>query len=170
MKRIALAASLALPLLVGCVDYEVCTTHYSGGEDAGELWSVRYLREERPHRPWVAWHRNARAALYTNYAGGKRDGTWRTYDAEGRLLFERSYQDDLPSGEWKRFWRDGKPYESGRFERGLKVGTWKRHGPGGALLEEASFYEGRYQGERRLYDMDGRLLRSERYLAGVLQE
>ncbi len=151
--RIASSIVLMASLTSGCVDYEVCTTHYK----AGPAMSVRYYKHQRPHRPWVIWTEDKRERLQTFYDHGQRTGTWHTEAHNGTQVFVREYQQDLPSGTWQRFYTDGSPQQQGSFERGLKTGTWRKWLPTGELIEEAEFSDGVFDGKVRRWSATGQL-------------
>ncbi len=148
--------------LSGCVDYEVCTSHYADGP----AMSVRYYQGGVAHRPWVIFTHDKRERAVTNYEQGARDGAWRTL---GRIsmLFQREYEDDQPAGKWTRYWADGSLQEQGTFRDGLKSGTWRRWLPTGDLIEQAEFSEGVYDGRVQRWSAAGDLEFDKLYARGA---
>lgn len=161
VDRTAWAAPLAL-LATGCVDYEVCTSHYP----EGPAMSVRYYEDGVAHRPWVVWTDDKRERLETHYEHGARSGDWRTVGLRGDL-FLRSYEEDQPSGTWRRNWAEGQPQEEGSFRKGLKHGVWKKWLPTGELVEQAEFAEGVWDGRVQRWSATGELEFEGLYARGV---
>ena len=54
----------------------------------------------------IIWHRNGRVWQRRNYARGKKEGRWTSFDKEGRLTVEEVYRDDqlIDSKKLPDFW------------------------------------------------------------------
>jgi hypothetical protein len=66
------------------------------------------LRNGQEHGP-VIWYNldSSKPEREEHYSDGKRDGLWRRYDREGRLIEENTWLNDRELGQFKRFAKDG---------------------------------------------------------------
>jgi len=62
-----------------------------------------------------------------NYIIGLKDGMWKAYYPNGKLLFKGSFVQDNPDGDHKYYYENGKVKEEQYFRMGLKQRTWKKY-------------------------------------------
>lgn len=118
-----------------------------------------------------------------------KDGLERSWTADGKLEFERSWRDGSPDGWWRTWWPDGTPrfeycYAAepalmrwwhasgamsswGQARNGLREGPWRGRHPGGEPAFEGSFRAGQRDGPWTFWHPDGSLAEQGEYERGV---
>ncbi len=134
---LALACGHALALVEDC-DHGVNFSH--GGTTRDMTATVRCVERDtgRPYRdvslrdgvwdgPTTWFHPDTgRPERIEQYRGGRREGLWRRFDREGRLIEENSWHDDRQVGVYRRFDPDGR----------LRVLGWASGGDGAGVRLE----------------------------------
>lgn len=59
------------------------------------------------------------------YLDGKRNGSYRQYNAEGQLIYFMEFKDDKYHGKYEQYLDNGTPYLIGQYDNDKKVGEWK---------------------------------------------
>lgn len=93
-----------------------------------------------------------------SYAGGERDGMWRTYyihkGKARRIAFQGAYSGGLENGLHQYFTFDGKLVEEGYYRMGKKVGTWTKYDinglPAVTVTYDTNEEESKYNGKKVL--------------------
>jgi len=101
----------------------------------GRVKSTRYMKDGREYV--FTYHPNGHLASTCEYVGGVRDGLWRSYDEQGRLLVHAC------------------------FDQGRRCGTWEFFGEG-SLRGRLSFADG-VLASGQAYDAEGAVLATRDY-------
>ncbi len=60
-----------------------------------------------------------------NYTGDLKEGTYKTWYANGNIEYEGCYKNDKQNGLWKHWFVDGSTKSEGNYLVGEKEGEWK---------------------------------------------
>jgi len=147
-------------------------------DSAGQLVSeTTYTGAERTGyaRTYFAGHANPKAyragpdgfALAGHTGGieteghflkGLKDGTWRTYDKQGRLREETRYKRGRWFGDYKSFHPNGQVESLVTFGPGeVRTGIGRSYYPNGTLASEQPYRNGRVNGTERRWFENGQL-------------
>jgi antitoxin component YwqK of YwqJK toxin-antitoxin module len=61
------------------------------------------------------------------YLDGKRDGSYRQYNSDGKLIYFIQFKDDKYHGKYEHYLDNGNPYLIGQYENDKRVGEWKTY-------------------------------------------
>lgn len=67
--------------------------------------------------------------------GGDRQGIWRSFTPQGRLLSQTEYRDGRPHGPVVVFHTNGSVRYLGQHHHGTAVGEWRFHDDAGTLIK-----------------------------------
>ena len=119
-----------------------------------------------------------------------KEGIYKAFDEEGRLIEEATYKNDTLNGlrkiffengnveaeevyvggvfegKYKGFYENGKPELEGNYVKNEMVGVWKRFYPTGQLMEEVMFSENDENGPFIEYHENGKLKAEGNYKEG----
>jgi len=142
--------------------------------------------------------KNEAGAIVESYTRNKKDfakeGVYKAYDDDGRLIEEAFYKNDTLNGirkiffengnveaeeiyvngvfdgVYKGFYNSGKPELEGNYVKNEMVGTWKRFYPTGQLMEEVTFSKNNENGPFVEYYENGKLKAEGNYKDGDNEE
>ncbi|NND76693.1 MAG: hypothetical protein HKN39_00730 [Flavobacteriales bacterium] len=112
------------------------------------------------------------------YKDGKKHGTHRNYDEDGRIVSGTLFdfgtkkaeglvdKNGTYQGEWKLFYPTGELRAEGDYKDGKKVKDWKYYHKDGTLEQKGKYTKGRPSGEWKWYYKNGILHREEYYRKG----
>jgi hypothetical protein len=126
-------------------------------------------RKNKPHGLWTVYHVNGALAAKGKMYEGAKDGVWKTWTPEGRLLSEVTYESrrierTLPmfgmggiapapavvfdyvtvlQGPARAWHANGQLKLDGHFESDRRQGEWKFNDSSGILIAEGSYQDGR---------------------------
>ena len=69
-------------------------------------------------------------AEYSVNAQGKKDGEYRQYNTQGKLVEKCYYKNDCLDGDWIAYNSDGSVRVKGHYKNGRRTGKWKHTRPG----------------------------------------
>lgn len=98
---------------------------------------------------------------------GRRDGTWRTWEADEslarRLVLEESYVDGLLDGPRRRWYTTGARREEAHYRADRLLGTQREFSPTGVVVYEGEFLDGVPVGTARTRHLNGQLASERQY-------
>jgi len=112
------------------------------------------------------------------YKKGKKEGTHRVYDREGKIINGFIYksgsvigegivdENGLYQGEWKFYFEDGNVKLEGKFVDSKKEGSWTYYYPNGKKKQVGRFKKGKASGTWYWYYKNRELHREESYVRG----
>lgn len=113
-----------------------------------------------------------------SYSNGKKNGTFREYDREGKQTSAFLYEADVltgigmidsigrKQGPWKFLYNDGSTKSEGKFVDGLKDGPWIFYSSTGKIVQKGSYKEDNPVSDWKWYYPSGALLKEESYRKG----
>lgn len=124
------------------------------------------------------FHENGMLKLSGGYADNKKNGVFREYDTEGKLINSYTYKMDtltaegivdesgLYQGNWKYYYSDGTLKAEGKYDHSLKEEEWKYYHPNGISEEKGKYVKGKPHGIWKWYHINGKLHREEGFRYG----
>jgi uncharacterized protein len=121
---------------------------------------------------------NGRVRSVGSYREGKKHGTFRKYDENGKEIAAELYEADVVTGTglvdslnrrqgpWKLFYPDGKLRAEGSYINGLREGAWTFFFLSGKVEQKGSYKEDLPTGQWNWFFRDGSLHRDETYRRG----
>ena len=91
------------------------------------------------------------------YINEKREGIWKFYNDDERLIAEEFYENGIPSGTWKNYYHKGELLEEIGYKNGKKEGPWKQYFEDGPLKLSATFEDGKLEGLATFFHPNGRV-------------
>jgi antitoxin component YwqK of YwqJK toxin-antitoxin module len=95
--------------------------------------------------------------------GGKKDGLWTTFYADGTKRSEGAYAAGAKHGKWMQYHKNGKPATEATFHEGKYVGRYRAFHDNGKLAMEGHYNpirgnsaDGTKDGEFTYYNTDGK--------------
>lgn len=95
--------------------------------------------------------------------GGKKDGPWATYYANGNKRSQGAYKLGAKHGPWVQYHPNGKPASEATFHEGKYVGVYRAFHDNGKLEMQGTYNpirgnstDGTKEGEFRYYNTDGK--------------
>jgi antitoxin component YwqK of YwqJK toxin-antitoxin module len=95
-----------------------------------------------PAGTWKVFYEIGAVAEEKTYISGKREGLYRQYNDNGKLIFEMTYKSDKEHGPVKIYYADGTIRETGTFINGLKEGSWIEYDTRGGVVKNEVFRAG----------------------------
>ncbi len=97
-------------------------------------------------------------AAYNKYENGKKDGLWREYENNNRLISEGYFKNGKANGLMKWYHEKGHLAGEGLMKDGLRDGIWKVYGiEDGKLVAEVIFKDDKEIGIKSSYHTNGQL-------------
>ena len=90
--------------------------------------STRQIWVEPPAKytgTWGTWYVNGQKAHEIQYANGKYDGTFTSFNDDGSRCFEQHYKKNVIEGADTGWYRSGAKSYEGQHKAGRQVGTWR---------------------------------------------
>ncbi|MDX1348738.1 MAG: hypothetical protein R3279_00750 [Putridiphycobacter sp.] len=112
---------------------------------------------------------------------GKKNGQYREYDENGKLINGFLYSNDTIiaegmilndgtfDGEWSYFYPSGKVLSKGAYENGKKNGVWTYYFENGKIQQKGKYKDGIYDGQWIWYYETGAVRAQEFYRKGKLE-
>lgn len=119
-----------------------------------EAWCHRPTPEGRWYRegPSISWHPNGQKAAQGLYEGGKRNGEWTLWFANGNVQKRLTYQFGAEEGLMLEYHPDGAKAAEGMMAAGLATGAWQYWSADGTVRTEGQWKAGKQDGEWVAYD------------------
>ncbi len=124
------------PILEVDVDIDCCGTYY---DREGKLFASLEFKEGQPWNG-TAYDHNTRE-FYT-VSEGKREGAYRQYDYNGKILKEGNYKDDKEEGLFSFYTYNGDLSKTEVYQNGELNGTSHYYDIDGALTSQLVYKEG----------------------------
>lgn len=71
--------------------------------------------------------------------GGKKDGTWEFFYANGQIMLEAHYQDGRENGAYNSYRETGIPYFRGFYINGSRANVWEIYDEAGNLVDRKDY-------------------------------
>ena len=95
-----------------------------------------------------------------NYINGVKDGFWKFYQPNGRLIREGNYTNGRLQGFWKTFFPSGNLRSEGHFDRCVKNGFWKfYHDAPNSVFLEGNLSNDVPDGKWQEYNTEGQVIK-----------
>lgn len=95
-----------------------------------------------------------------------REGKWKYFFADGKILSEENYKNGLLDGELINFYPSGKVAEKSFYKNGLKNGVSEKFTSAGILIESVEYINDKENGKAKYFDLKGNLKESGIYKKG----
>lgn len=86
-----------------------------------------------------------------------KEGVWKTFNKEGKLIREGSFKNNHQTGKWKYFHLSGKVKSEGKLLDGKKEGIWGNFHEDGILSFTANYVNDQKEGKSQAFYKNGRL-------------
>jgi len=101
------------------------------------------------------------------YYNKKKDGIWRFYNGEQKLVKQDSYSKGLKDGAWIVFYvSNGNRASEINWKGGVKNGSWKEFFENGQLKLSATYANDKLIGEHKSFYLNRRVSRKGKYING----
>lgn len=97
---------------------------------------------------------------------GEKQGNWKNYYKNEKLLSEGSYADNDKTGKWNYYFENGRIEQTGMFRNGKPFGIWKWYNRNGDLLREEEYFNGKRDGSFTEYSKEGKIISKGFFLDG----
>ena len=92
----------------------------------------------------AAWYESGAPLVEGRHHGGRRDGLWRWWYEDGRVLGECEYEHG--EGIYRGWHPDGTLHLQGRYDGERRVGVWIEYYPSGRKRLQGGYRDGRQHG------------------------
>lgn len=154
-------------LIIGCISCSNTET-IEVKNDAGIVTEI-YERNKKDFAKeglYKAFDANGKLMEEAMYKNDTLEGQRKFYYENGNIQAEEIYVNGVFDGEWKGYYKDGKPELQGNYVKNKMVGTWKRFYSEGQLMEEVTFADNNENGPFTEYYANGNLKAEGSYLGG----
>ncbi len=101
-------------------------------------------------------------------AAGRKQGNWKLFYDNGRILSEGKYVDNKRIGLWKFYYENGKIEQTGAFDKdGFYSGEWQWFYMDGNPRIVELYFEGEREGEFVEYNKDGGVIMQGEYVNSI---
>ncbi|HBE40383.1 MAG TPA: hypothetical protein DDW27_04130 [Bacteroidales bacterium] len=97
---------------------------------------------------------------------GNRNGRWKDFYADGKLMAEGTYTESRRTGPWRFHNSSGKVEQTGNYSNGRPDGLWKWYYDNGAVLREEEYFQGERDGIFVEYTPEGDIIAQGQYTDG----
>ena len=161
---------------------------YKEYDEKGNLQKIiKYVNDveqvlESDMKPLVVQHEyypNGKVKREASFRDGKREGVWREFDEDGKVLNSQTYEkgvlvgqgivdtDGKRRGQYKEFYPDSTLRAEGLFVEGQRSGEWKFYYNNGQIQEIGSYNEGQPDGTWIWYYDNGQKQIEEQFFNGT---
>jgi len=128
----------------------------------------KYSKTGLPTGEWKWFYENGNLRIIENYRSGKRDGLFKEYLADGKLITSGEYSDDQKEGMW--FYEISNYKEEGNYRMGEPDSIWKAYYVNtNQLLFTGNFITGDPVGKHVMYYENGKTMCVGNYEGGMKQ-
>ena len=139
------------------------------------------LEGDKPLHFKREYYSDGKVRREASFRDNKREGVWREYDENGRVIASQTYKNGLlidngivdtdgrRQGFYQEFFPDSTLKTNGLFVDGLKSGRWTYYYQNEKEEQSGVYVEGQPDGEWKWFHDNGQLARVESYLKGVLE-
>lgn len=125
--------------------------------------------EMKPLQMQHEYYPNGRIKREASFRGGKREGTWREFDEDGKVISSQIYKngqlvqsgimdtDGTRRGEWIELYPDSTLRAKGQYINGKRSGKWQFYYPGEVLEQEGNYLDGLLDGTWTWYHPSGKV-------------
>lgn len=93
-----------------------------------------------------------------SFEANKKQGLWKRYYPNGKLLSEITYSSNIPNGPYKTYYKTGVMEEQGNWSFNKNIGSFKRFHPNGKTAQDFTFNEhGVRNGDQRYFHENGQI-------------
>lgn len=136
------------------------------GEDPGARWCVNGSGQR--DGPYGRWIEDGTKVIGGSYAGGVRTGVWTTWNQEGAVIRQETWDADVLDGPWWSWAASGMPQEAGAYGSGERTGVWTEWYPHGMRLREGGYAASERDGPWTEWWSDGITREESTWAGGVL--
>lgn len=134
----------------------------------------------QPLQMQYEYYPNGQVKREASFRGGRREGIWRVFDEEGKVINSQTYRkgslvsegvvetDGKRRGEYKEFYADSCLRAEGVFVDGERSGEWKFYYQNGQLQQVGRYKEGKPDGAWTWYHDNGTTQIEECFYKGLL--
>ena len=87
---------------------------------------------------WLSYWANGKLKSKGNYKNDNLEGSWTEYYDNGQLFYKGKYKDWLEEGYWVMYWENGQLKSKGNYKRGSQEGSWIYYNEDGTIWEDAT--------------------------------
>jgi len=98
--------------------------------------------------------------------GGNRNGKWKDFYPNGKIMADGQFNDNRKSGVWKYYNISGKLEQTGSFNNGRPDGLWQWYYDDNSLLREEEYFQGKRDGSFTEYSAAGEIITQGQYSDG----
>ncbi len=108
----------------------------------GQLLSEEVYREGKLYGEVRNYYpETGQLAEITHYKDGLRDGPWKKFFPDGKIMVEAHYTHDILDGEMLIYYPDGTLQSEGQYDMGKQVGEWRNYDENGELIQLTDYDE-----------------------------
>lgn len=97
----------------------------------------------------------------------EKQGTWKFYDARGKIASQENFKDDQLDGANYVYYLTGEVSRACNYRNGVLHGAYVEYFKDGQIKEEGTKVDGNYDGFVKHYYPNGRTMQQGKYRAGV---
>ena len=139
MRKIFVLMSLLV--LVACGEKDELENQ--SAPEAVKMKKATLSLEERvktaPDGPYVEKFEDGKVEIEGTVAGGKREGTWKSFYPDGSPRSESAYTGGIRTGKTVAWYPNGVIHFIGYYEKGKQSGDWIYYNEDGTIDKEESF-------------------------------
>mgnify|MGYP001170638531 CR=1 FL=1 len=123
---------------------------------------------------WKYYAENGKVIKKGKYKEGKEEGLWKFYDVEyyyskGKVQIIGKYKEGKEEGLWKYFDLNGKIDTEVNYKKGKEHGAYKSYNEKGQIIQEGNYNEGKLDGLWKYYSERGNITEEENYKHDMLE-
>ena len=97
---------------------------------------------------------------------GRKQGAWKDYFPDGKIMAEGQYKDNYRTGKWNFYRENGRLEQTGDYNLGWPHGLWVWYYEDGSVLREEEFFNGKEDGKLVEYARNGSVITKGDYVDG----
>jgi len=125
---------------------------------SGLLKEEGNFKDGKKEGVWKYYNEEGRLMREVNYKKGERHGLVKVYRKKGMLKKEETYKQDKKEGLYKAYYYNGQLIEKGNYKEDQKEGLWKFYTKNGTLSYEGKYKNNDKEGEWFLYDVNEKVV------------
>lgn len=128
-----------------------------------------FAQQQKKKGKVTTYYQNGKKESSGKVKNYKKQGTWKYWEADGRLMKTVQYKDDIAEGAYTEYFHDGTVALQGTYgSGGMKTGTWMAYYQGGKKSYVLHYSMNNFDGEQNWWYENGQLREQTMYANGKI--
>ncbi len=131
---------------------------------SGKLKAIMTFQEDGKKAHNITYHENGEKMAEGDFIQQKKEGIWKYYGEDGKLIYEETYHNGTLNGKKITYYPEsGQPFEVLEYKNGIKNGKWIKYFPEGTMMTQTQYINGKLEGDFVNYTPEGKILVKGKY-------